>query len=143
MLSRSSPCHSSPFVQLVKPCVLSPNEESLARLPIIEFGNEDASCGVVTAYVCLLGQLGAKQQRAFACWSRRERAWPYSGHNKKRTVSVGSRGRLGWSEETFTYVKHFTYSYEDVEPPGLASKPVQWVRRNPGARPRPRARSML
>ena len=45
---------------------------------------------------CLLGQLGATQQRAFACWSRRERAWPYSGHNKKRTVSVGSRGRLGW-----------------------------------------------
>ena len=44
-------CTSSPFVQLVKPCVLSPNEESLARLPIIVFGNEDASCGAVEAYV--------------------------------------------------------------------------------------------
>ena len=98
--SRSWSCHLWPCVQLVKPWLLSPNEESLARLPIIEFGNEArfvTTSGVVTAYVCLLGQLGAKQQRAFACWSRRERAWPYSGHNKKRTVSVGSRGRLGWS----------------------------------------------
>ena len=44
-------CTSSPFVQLVKPCLLSPSEESLPRLPIIVFGNEDASCAAVEAYV--------------------------------------------------------------------------------------------